>query len=290
MVVSEIEMLLDWKNDILRRCFFPTSVSGTPEAQAPSTLVMWCRSEGERGVIDRKVADKVGLVHDELCRIAGQVIEHARTGAPLTLELYDAFENQFDAFITQIRRLQQDVSDTAVAVDAVTGLRTVAGMRSDIKREQDRFDRKGTTFSISCVEIDRLADLQKIYDRRGQDVIYSNVAQIIAKTVRSFDDAYYLGKGEYMIVLKHVDFLDACAVMDRLRHEIELTSIFMPNGEKFTVTASFGVAEALQKESPDIAIEHARAALQDSKGAGGNRVSEFREMSALAQYAKDLNK
>ena len=163
-------------------------------------------------------------------------------------------------------------------------------MRADIKREQDRFDRKGTSFSIANIEVDGVEGLQQKFDRRNLDVIFANVAQVIARTVRSFDDAYYFGKGEYLVVLKHVEFMDACSVMDRLRGELENTPIFMPNGEKLRITASFGIAEALQRETPELAIEHAKSALNIAKSEGGNKVKEFLERSALEQYARDVHK
>jgi diguanylate cyclase (GGDEF)-like protein len=291
MIVSEIETLLDWRVTVLRQCFFPGAPQAHPaEAQVPSALLMWCRREADRNAIDRKVAERLGLVHADLCQAAQALLDHCASGQPATLPLYDALENSFEAFVTHIRRLQADVSDSVVAVDPVTGLRTVAGMRNDVKREQDRFDRKGTSFSIANGELDALDDIQSRFGRREQDVIYANVAQIIARTVRSFDDAYYLGKGEFLIVLKHVEFMDACSVMDRLRAEIENTPILMPNAEKLRVSVSFGIAEAMQRESADLAIENAKTALRVAKEEGGNRVKEFREKSALEQYARGLKK
>lgn len=291
MVVSEIEALLDWRNQILRHAFYAqTSMQQSADALPPSAMLMWCRREAERGTIDRKIEERFFLVHDELSKVARQVAAHDTTTGIMPLALYDAFENQVEAFITQLRRLQQDLADTAGAVDSVTGLRTVAGMKTDLRREQDRFDRKGTGFSVANLEVDKIADLQSKYDRRGQDVIYAGVAQVIAKTLRSFDDAYYLGKGEYLVVLKHVEFMDACAVMDRLRGEIELTPIFFADGQKAKVTVSCGISEALMRETPDIALSNAKAALQQAKAAGGNRVAEYREKSALEQYAKDMGR
>lgn len=290
MIVSEIEALLDWRFEIMVQCFYPSKAARPADYHAPSALLMWCKKEAERNAIDRGIADKLEMVHDELCTLAHKLLESSGGEVLPTFEIYNAFENQFEAYITQIRRLQQDVSDAVAAVDSVTGLRTVAGMRTDIKREQDRFDRKGTSFSIANIEIDKVEDLQQKFDRRSMDVIFANVAQVIARTVRSFDDAYYLGKGEYLVVLKHVEFMDACSVMDRLRGELENTPIFMPNGEKLRVTASFGIAEALQRETPELAIEHAKSALRIAKGEGGNKVKEFLERSALEQYARDIHK
>lgn len=290
MIVTEIESLLDWRNHIMRQCFFPGSEARPADPQAPSALLMWCKRGAESGSIDRKVVDRLVLVYEELCRAAKGIADHCAGGAPPSLEIYDAFERQFEAFVVQVRRLHQDISNAGMAVDAVTGLRTVSGMTSDLKREQDRFDRKGTSFSIANIEIDGMADLQQRYDRRVMDTVYATVAQVIARTVRSFDDAYFFGKGEFLLILKHVDFMDACSVMDRLRGEIENTPVFLPGGEKTKVTASFGISEALQRESPEVALHHAKTALLQAKEHGGNRVTEYRERSALEQYAQDVTK
>jgi diguanylate cyclase (GGDEF)-like protein len=284
MIMAEIEALLDWRGHIFRHCFFPGSQPKPPEPQAPSALLMWCRRGGEGGSLDRNIVDHISVVYDELCAAARTMLGYCAAGATPTIEIYDAFENQFEAYLLQVRRLHQDVSDGGLAVDSVTGLRTASGMRADLKREQDRFDRKGTSFSLASIEIDNLPEL----DRRAQEAVYAGVAQVIARTVRSFDDAYFLGKGEYLITLKHIEFSDACAVMDRLRADIESAAIFLPGGEKMKVTASFGVAEAMQREPSDLAFQHAKSATQEAKAAGGNRVTEFRETSALLRYAKDV--
>lgn len=290
MIVSEIEAMLDWRNRIVRQCLFPAEKQTGADGPPPSTILGWARQEAERNTLDKAVSDRLFHVHEEMTRAARALKDHCAAGNPPTAELYDALDNQCDSFITHIRRLYQDMADSSTAVDPVTGLRTVSGMFNDIKREQDRFDRKGTSFSISCIEIDKMDQLQQSNDRRGMDVVYATVAQVIAKTVRSFDDAYFLGKGEFVLVLKHVDFLDACVVMDRLRGEIENTPVFLPSGERLTVTASFGVGEAIQGAKPETCVGNARAALAEAKSLGGNRVSEFREMSALGQLARDINK
>jgi len=287
MILTEIEALLDWQAEVLRQSFFPGSQAKPAEAYPPSALLMWCKKTSESGVIEHKVIDRMVVAHDELIKTAEKILGH---GAVPTPELFDAFANQFEGYVTQIRRLHQDIADAGMAVDAVTGLRTVSGMRNDLKREQDRFDRKGTSFSVADIEIDGLADLTQKYDRRAMDAVFAGVAQMIARTIRSFDDAYFLGKGEYLVILKHVEFMDACAVMDRLRAEIETTQLPLLSGEKIKVTASLGISEALQRENPDVTLQNAKSALQEAKGEGGNRVHEHRETSALEQYAKDVHK
>lgn len=287
MIVSEIEALLDWQNDILRQCLFPSAQVREADPRAPFALVEWCKREMEKNILDPKFVERMESVHAELSASAEKAIAHCREGKALTVDLYDALEHQCEAFATHIRRLQQAMSDSAVAVDAITGLRTVAGMRNDIKREQDRFDRKGTSFSISAVEIDNMLLLSQKYDRRTMEGIYAHVAKRMTATMRSFDDAYFLGRGEYIIVLKHLDFLDACAVMERLRVQIAGSPYVSPSGEEIDITASFGITEAMQRDTADLGIEHAQSALFDAK-TKGNCVVEYKELSALARYAQDL--
>jgi diguanylate cyclase (GGDEF)-like protein len=290
MIVSEIEALLDWRHHILRHSFFPNTPMRPGDLSAPSNLLVWCRNESEKGAIDRRITERLEQIYNELCHTAQNVLEGVAKGTPLTLSLYDRFENQFEGYVTQLRRLHEDVSDLAVAIDPVTGLRTASGMKGDLQREQNRFDRKGTAFSIAAVSVDKKEHLQRNHDRKTIDVIYGTLAQIIARTLRSFDDVYYMGSGEFVIVVKHIEFMDACAVMDRLRHDIETAQIYLPSGDKAQVTASFGICEALQKETPETALESASAAMREASAQGGNRVQEFIEMSALEQFTKDIPK
>jgi diguanylate cyclase (GGDEF)-like protein len=287
MIVSEIETLLDWQNDVLRQCLFPAAQIKPADPHAPSALLDWCKREQEKNILDAKFVDRMTSVHSELSAAATRAIQYCQQGNPLTVDLYDALEHQCEAFATHIRRLQQVMADSAVGVDAVTGLRTVAGMRNDIKREQDRYDRKGTSFSIAAVEIDRVHELQQLYDRRTMEGIYAHIARVMTATMRSFDDAYFLGRGEYIIVLKHLDFVDACIVMDRLRAIIKETPYVSPSGQNVQLTASFGITEAMLRDTAELGVEHAQSALQDAK-VKGDCVIEYKELSGLARYAQDI--
>lgn len=286
MIMSEVDALIDWHSAVLRQCFFP-GVEGKPvDYQAPSALLMWCKRGAEQGTVDRAVAERLARMHDEVCKAAKEALDHCAKDI-LTTELYDALERQVEAFIIHIRRLQQDLSGEAAAVDIVTGLRTASGMRNDVRREQDRYDRKGTPFCITGIEIDKMTELQSTLDRGQEDALYAHVAQIIARTVRSFDDAYFLGRGEFMLMLKHIDFLDACVVVDRLRKEISDTPVSLTGmADKLRITASFGIAEAAQREPFAELLDHAREALQDAKAAGGDKVIEHHQTSGLAQYSR----
>ena len=286
MIIAEIEALVVWYAQILQHCFYSESQTSPVEIQPPTVLPEWCLKQAEKDGFDKKTADRLILVYDSLHESA----RNCAAALPPPLGKFDLLTYNMEAYVTQLRRLQQDMANAGMAVDTVTGLRTISGMLDDLKREQDRFNRKGTSFSVANIEIDNLSELHAKHDRRNMDFIFAHLAQNIAQTVRSFDDAYYLGKGEYLVVLKHVEFMDACAVMDRLRHNIETLIIMLDGGKEVSITASFGVVEAVQKESVDLMLEHGKAALEKAKQVGGNRIHEFSEQSAFDVFVKGSQK
>lgn len=289
MIIGEIEALIDWRHSIVRRCFYPDYPSiHESRMQAPDTLLHWCRNKAASGQMDKNVLQRLESAYEDLNISAEQYFNAAAGGKRPAIDMYDTLENQCVSYVNHLRRLQQDVFDSGMSVDGLTGLRTVSGMYSDIKKEQDRFDRKGTPFSIARVEIDDNTKIQGSYDRFCVDKIFASVGVQIGKMVRSFDDAYYLGGGEYLIVIKHVDFKDACAVVDRMRVMIEKTPITLPDGRAITVTASFGIAESMPREKTELTIDNAKGAMRKAQELGGNRVIPFLELSVLEQLKREL--
>lgn len=284
MIIAETEALFQWHGNILRLCFFPDVKPVPSGAMHESKVLSWCSQQVVEGAIDRRLVDRLSHSHALLMRAAQSLIEQAQDGKPST-DALQALEQQFSSYLTQVQRLQHEYGPAAASMDM--GLRNSAELKNDIKREQDRFNRKGTSFSIAAIEIDNLVEIHNKYSLEDQKIIFSHVGALMGQAIRSFDDAYYMGNGSYTMVLKHIEFLDACSVMDRLRLQVEKTSVALGNGEKVSVTASFGVAEAMPNESFEYTIDHAQSALKQAKQQGGNRVAEHEEMSTLERFVKD---
>lgn len=286
MILSDMEAHADWHGQIIRRVFFPEAPDRSTVALAPPmALIDWCEKEVKAGTLDSKVVDRFLVIHQEVVVSAEALLKQK----PPALAGFDAFERLFEAYIRALQRLEQDVLAINTSIDPVTGLRGVGGMWTELKRELDRRDRKGEPFCLCAIEIDRLHDICMRFDRRGQEKIYTGVANILVVSLRSFDDAYYLGKGEFLLCLKHVDLSDAISVMERMRAQIEQTDV--PAGEGvdvLRVTVSMGLAEPMPGEKIDAVVANAKKAREQAKADGGNRVEEFRELSPLAQYARDM--
>lgn len=288
LIISELEALTAWRDALLRRNFYgETANGGTPASVPPAQLLAWAERESDRIGADRQSAARLQMVFDDLSRV-GQEIAGLQDTMPAAL--YDRFTAQFAAYVAGIRQLYQELSDKLGAVDPLTGLRTVAGLRAELKREQDRFDRKGTAFSLASIRVDNLDELSRAHHSAHMDAIFAGTARIIAGAIRSFDDAFYIGQGEYLVLLKHVEFMDACSAMDRMCADVGKTAVALPDGSRVEVTVSVGVAEAQEREQPDRVLEFAKGARAEAEAAGGNRVQEYQEKSALEHYARDVNR
>jgi len=185
--------------------------------------------------------------------------------------------------------LEHSLTRTGGGIDPATGVRTVSGMQEDFKRELDRRDRKGLAFCICVVELDSIDKIKKHNDTVAQNAIFEGVARVFLKTVRSFDDAYHQGNGKFFLCLKHIDLLDACSVMDRIRGIVlgERMDFDVPGEEKIRITMSVGVAEPIPGDEIEDVVENATRALKRAQGYGGNKVEQHQEISRLEQFAKD---
>ena len=288
MILADIDAHADWHGRLLRKILFPDApASVAPQdsiAFPPMTLVDWCRKEAREGRLEAKLVERYFAVHGDMATSAAAFLKE-----PRSLEAYDLFMRSYEAYIQALHRLHQEVLSVTPSIDPVTGLRSISGMDRDIKREMDRFARDGAPFCLCAIEIDSMRDLQLRYDRKALDQVCADLAGMMTITMRSFDDAFYMGKGDFLLCLKQVDLLSACAVMDRLRGQVEGKDF--PTGmEGVTtrVTVSIGVAEPLKGDEVEDIRTRAKEALERAKAEGGNRVEEHKEISPLAQYARDM--
>jgi hypothetical protein len=108
------------------------------------------------------------------------------------------------------------------------------------------------------------------------------IVRNIKKCMRSFDDAYYLGQGEFMLSLKHADKIGAKAAINRLQAFLDGDE---ENKSKMTMSYCFtepsvgdDILELTGNMRQDL-IDH----MNDE-----NVVLQLTEISALERYASQL--
>jgi len=286
MLLNDIFQHITWYNQILASSFFSAEATASQDISPPVAFVEWCKANVDQSLLERDSIIRLEALHNELSEAAQKMISAAQSGQAVTREHFSTLEYRFDAYNMQLRRLEADMMSSGASIDHVTGLRSVSGMKTDIMRELDRSERKGGPFCIANIEIDNSARLQTELNRRAQEVIFANVADVFTKTIRSFDDAYHMGKGEYLLCLKQIDLLDACTVLDRICGMVDERVIALPDMQQVRVTISCGVAEPFPGDNLDDIFNHGKDALKEAQNSGGNRVEQYQEMSRLEAFAK----
>jgi len=189
----------------------------------------------------------------ELCSEAEEML------AP-TLRLANQISNAYDMIRQQTNHL---MTFTEVRTDPLTGVCNRRGMDDALATQFAMLDRYETQFSLAILDLD---SFKQINDRRGHlegDRLLQQVARLLDDTARQTDVVARYGGEEFVVVMPETDLEGASIFAERFRAKIE-TAV--------EVTASGGVASAVDGDTPDSLLERADAALYAAKSAGRNCV------------------
>jgi diguanylate cyclase (GGDEF)-like protein len=159
--------------------------------------------------------------------------EQAMTAASLASHAAIALENA---------RLHRIVERQAL-VDGLTGIANRRQCEDALHQEIARADRFGTSLTLVLADLD---DFKAINDAHGHavgDDVLREFASVLRATARDSDLAGRWGGEEFLLLLPGADADGGVQFADRVRRAVAERSFRGRNGEAFTVTCSFGVAE-----------------------------------------------
>jgi diguanylate cyclase (GGDEF)-like protein len=156
--------------------------------------------------------------------------------------------------------------------DELTGLANRRRFMEVVRLELKRAERFQSPLGLVLVDLD---DFKLVNDRYGHqtgDEVLRALGDVFRAGLRDVDLAARLGGEEFAVLLPETDDSGAAGVAERLRTALASVKLEAPGGEKFGVTASFGVAVYPQAQSVDELLTSADAALYRGKAEGKNRV------------------
>lgn len=199
----------------------------------------------------------------------------------LLLNEVDAMRKANEAYRTQLEKANATIREQreqldALAVDATMDFLTeVPNRRSFDKRlheEIERYRRGGPTFSVVLVDIDHFKQVNDRFGHQAGDEVLKAVAQMLENDRRNTDFVGRYGGEEFAIVLPCTDEYQAATLIDRLRGQLEQTSV-PAGGARISVTISAGVAEMLPADKGTATLlQRADERLYRAKHAGRNLV------------------
>jgi len=158
-------------------------------------------------------------------------------------------------------------------IDGLTGLYNRAFFDARIKEEMERARRYRHSLALVIFDVDRFKRLNDTYGHSFGDVVLAEVAETARLIARQTDVVARYGGEEFVITLPEQNLDGAAQMAERVREGIEELQL-RHNGEKITVTASFGVASTIEVgyESIPELVNTADRMLYAAKEGGRNRV------------------
>ncbi|MEL3889290.1 diguanylate cyclase [Ferrovibrio sp. MS7] len=132
--------------------------------------------------------------------------------------------------------------------------------------------RTGLPLSLVVFDIDHFKRINDGHGHAAGDRVLVEVAAAARASCRSTDLVARLGGEEFGVLLPNTGSQGALMLAEKLRAAIERAEI-IEGGVAIPVTASFGIAEAQQQETPDEITRRADMALYAAKQQGRNRVA-----------------
>ena len=157
--------------------------------------------------------------------------------------------------------------------DPLTGLWNRGAILDFARRELDRAQRSGNFLGLLMIDLDHFKRVNDTYGHLVGDAVLKEVAQRLARSVRSYDWVGRYGGEEFLVIVSDCPREAIAKYADRLRLAVAATPVSTEIGE-IQIATSVGAASAQQPEYPDqdSFLRFADDALYRAKDQGRNRV------------------
>ena len=237
----------------------------------PSSFADWLVETRNSASFAPEAINGLDKLHEDMLGIAEKLITILQTGERPSIKDFAEFKNTYTGFLSRIRRLEKDSALEKSSIDEPTGLRSQEAIKNDLKREMDRVSRQGNPFSLLLTRIDAF-DYQSD-QKRALEIAVANIKYCM----RSFDDAYYMGQGHFLISLKHADMIGGLAAVSRLQQALR------KDKDNAGLTMSYSLVEPISGDDAFAIIKHMRQDLDDH-AKETDCVLKFKEVSPLERF------
>ena len=175
----------------------------------------------------------------------------------------------------RIQLLLRDITEevTLATTDPLTSIYNRRYMNEFLAKEAERSRRTDRGFAVSITDVDDFKKINDTYGHLSGDIVLKKIVRAMISCTREYDTVGRYGGEEFLIILPEIDKQTATLVCNRLRRNIEELEVEVMEGEKITVTASFGIA-SFQEDGvlPEDLLVKADERLYKAKREGKNLV------------------
>ncbi len=153
------------------------------------------------------------------------------------------------------------------STDPLTGAANRWQMYNSLEREWVACQNQKRTFSVILLDIDHFKSINDLYGHQAGDTVLQELTRVFQKSLGNLGSLGRWGGEEFLILLPH-------ATLEQARVQAETLKATLAKHKFKTgqVTASFGVASLLPKETTNDLMRRADENLYSAKLSGRNRV------------------
>lgn len=279
----------EWFGRVIRQVFYPEQKMGAELLAAPESFDNWARDAQRDEAVEPATLTRMSRLHDDMRQTAAFLLKEAgSSGYKPEVKYFDSFVTLYDEFHAHIRRLERDLAVSDSGLDALTGLRSRKVMNKDIERELERRSRRGRPFCLALARIDHYEEIKNL-PQDEHDRLMVAASEIIKLCIRSFDDAYRMNDGEFLMCMKQTEMSGGSAGLNRLKKLLEEHApFFNMGGKELHLTMSSCVAEPQPGDQVDELLANMRKDL-NRFGGDAETALEYFEISPLQRFVTGLD-
>lgn len=252
----------------------------------PAVFEEWISDAERDHVLSANIAARLRRLHGDMVKAGTIFIAKAMMWDQNPLDEFNEFTRHYEEFIQFMRRIEREQALENSGIDERTGLRSTKVMIDDIEREMDRRSRRGSPFALALL---RLNDFSEAWAAEEESFMLTirKISDQIRYTLRSFDDAYYLGGPYFLVSLKHADGVGSQVASSRLSSGIASAHIPQPQSPGREISIVALVSDPVEGEDVVTLIENMK---KDMGGiSSGGTVLQYNDLSPLQRFAGNGN-
>lgn len=225
-------------------------------------------------------APLIFISHSEIDRIEDLML-HIQNTVSKAFQGHN--EQDWDKYSKAVDKLSEIVSETAWLIDslaksvleqesgrdALTQLFNRRYLPNILSYEIEFNIKQNSEFAVLYLDIDHFKSVNDTYGHDRGDIVLSEIADRLIKSVRAGDYIFRYGGEEFLIVLTNSNRKFALGIADKIRSIIAGEQIKI-NGVSIPVTVSIGVALTGHNRNYETTISAADKALYQAKARGRN--------------------
>src|SRR3984957_18124918 len=162
-----------------------------------------------------------------------------------------------------------DIEKRGARLDPLTGVANRKSFEERFARDIERRAQGGAPAAMLLWDIDSFKVINDTYGHRAGDRVLQSVAGCFKEALRSTDFVARIGGEEFAVLLAGLPLAEAVNVANQVRTAVERLR-FHFRGTPVLITASCGITELLETDTPEGAFDRADAALYRAKNGGKN--------------------